>query len=340
MIAIAAGFAGGSAFNALALPAGWMSGSIIAVGFLAFLGLDCQLPKLLRQVMFLVLGTQIGSSVTPDTIHMVSHWPIAFVGVVIAVLVIVGSAARYLERIEGFSRGTAFFAAIPGAMSTVLSLSERPGVDVQSVVVTQSMRLVVLIAVLPIAMWYSGLMPHGSGQLPAPPIGPWQDYVLLLGCAAAGAFVLESLHMSGGLLLGAMAASASLHGMGVTEVRMPMPVTVTALVLIGVLIAERLRGLAFGQIRKLFRASMGALFLQVSAATLFAVIFAPLAGLPLAKALLAFSPGAFEAMVILSFVLDLDPAFVGTMHLARVIMITSFLPFAAQLYLGGARDRS
>jgi len=338
ILAVIAGFGGGALFNAMSLPAGWMSGSILTVGVLAFLGLDCILPELVRQVMFLSLGTQIGASVTPDTIHMISRWPIAFAGVVIAVVVIVLTAAQFLQRVEGFSRGTAFFSSIPGALSTVLALSAREGVDMQSVVVTQSMRLVVLIGILPLAMYAFGIMPHG-GQIPAPPIASPADYALLLGCACIGAFLFERLHIAGGLILGAMAASAMLHGMGATTVRLPLPVTVIALVLMGVLIAARLRGLALHQIKRLFRASMGSLALQVTVATLFAALFAPLAGLPFAKALLAFSPGAFEAMVILSFVLDLDPAFVGTMHLARVLMLSALLPFAARLYLGGVQDR-
>ncbi len=334
-LALAAGGSGGALFNALSLPAGWMSGAILGAGMLTFMGLDSRLPLVVRQVMFLVLGISIGASVTPETLHMISRWPIAFAGIVIAVVVIVLTAARYLQRVEHFSRGTAFFSAIPGALSTVLSLSARGGVDMRAVVVTQSMRIVVLIAVLPLGMSLAGLMPHGA-QLPAAPIGEAKDYAVLIAVSAAAAFALERLRMAGGLILGAMLASATLHATGLSTVRLPLPVTIAAFVTMGVLIAGRLHGLEFGQITRLFRASMGSLAVSVIVAAVLAAVFAPLAGLTYAKALLAFSPGAFEAMVILSFILDLDPAFVGTMHLARVILITALLPLAARLYLGSS----
>ena len=41
---------------------------------------------------------------------------------------------------------------------------------------------------------------------------------------------------------------------------------------------------------------------------------------------MAFSPGALEAMIILSLVLGLDPVYVATHHLVRMLLIGFVLP--------------
>jgi hypothetical protein len=41
---------------------------------------------------------------------------------------------------------------------------------------------------------------------------------------------------------------------------------------------------------------------------------------------MAFAPGALEAMTTLAFALNLDPAYVGTHHVARLIFVSLVVP--------------
>jgi uncharacterized membrane protein AbrB (regulator of aidB expression) len=41
---------------------------------------------------------------------------------------------------------------------------------------------------------------------------------------------------------------------------------------------------------------------------------------------MAFAPGALEAMTTLAFALNLDPAYVGTHHIARLIFVSLVVP--------------
>ena len=49
-------------------------------------------------------------------------------------------------------------------------------------------------------------------------------------------------------------------------------------------------------------------------------------GIPYSHTLLAFSPGGLEAMVILAFALNLDPAYVGTHQIARFMVLSLAMP--------------
>jgi uncharacterized protein len=73
-----------------------------------------------------------------------------------------------------------------------------------------------------------------------------------------------------------------------------------------------------------------AVSLVVTAAIGVAVTLA--APLPVAEVIVAYAPGAVDAMMILSLALNLDPVFVGAHHLARVFVVSLALPVLAHYF--------
>ena len=63
----------------------------------------------------------------------------------------------------------------------------------------------------------------------------------------------------------------------------------------------------------------------------FALAVATLLSLRLADVVMAYAPGAIEAMTIIAFALHLDPVFVGVHHLARFTFMSLVLPAAVGL---------
>ena len=57
-------------------------------------------------------------------------------------------------------------------------------------------------------------------------------------------------------------------------------------------------------------------------------------GLPFGQLLLAYAPGGLEAMIMMAFILDLDPAFVAAHQLVRYIGMILILPFLTERLLG------
>ncbi|MEC7564009.1 MAG: AbrB family transcriptional regulator [SAR324 cluster bacterium] len=49
---------------------------------------------------------------------------------------------------------------------------------------------------------------------------------------------------------------------------------------------------------------------------------------------MAYAPGGLEAMIMMAFILDLDPAFVAAHQLVRYIGMILILPFLTQRLLG------
>jgi len=71
---------------------------------------------------------------------------------------------------------------------------------------------------------------------------------------------------------------------------------------------------------------LGALFVGTTVSSAFAVAAAFLLALPVGDVVIAYAPGALEAMSTLAFALNLDPAYVGTHHIARLIFVSLMMP--------------
>ena len=51
--------------------------------------------------------------------------------------------------------------------------------------------------------------------------------------------------------------------------------------------------------------------------------------LPTAEVMIAYAPGAVDAMMLLALALNLDPVYVGAHHLARIFFISLTMPLIA-----------
>ncbi|WP_170181894.1 AbrB family transcriptional regulator [Phreatobacter stygius] len=333
------GAAGGFAFDRLGLPAAWMSGSLVAVSIAAFAGLNVRVPEPVSPAIFLLLGTVMGQAVTPETLRLALSWPISMGGLVVLVPAIIGAIVVYLTRVEGFDRSTAFYASIPGAMNYVMALTIGSKADARSVVVVQSFRLVLLVAALPSFLALAGLGAAAPKAAVATGSAAWFDYPLMALLAVSCGLGMERLGVPGGATVGAMLASAVLHGTGLVTAAVPQPLVLAGFIVMGVLIAARFAGTSLVELRQMLRPSIGAFLVGTGVTVGVAAVVAGLAGLPVGKVILAYAPGGIEAMAILAFVLDMDPAFVGAHHIVRFVGIAVLLPLAARLVLGAA-DRT
>ncbi len=328
---------GGALFTLAGLPAAWLSGALVAVSVLALAGFPADIPDGLRRVVFIVLGISMGAAVTPQTIAGLHTWPLTMFFLVLSIPASMGAIMLYLAW-AGWDRRVSVFASALGAMSAVIATAAEAGVDVRKVVFVQSVRVFVLIAALPGILVAMGLAaPEGATVLtPSYDIGPLWELALMAGGGIAGGLLAERLGVPGGLLVGAMLVSAVLHGTGYVTSLVPLYVLVPCFVLLGAFIGARFAGTSLALARNLFVHSLGAFVVAVAVWLLFSFVAAWIADESLGKVLLAFAPGGLEAMIILAFLIGLDPAFVGAHHIVRFVLIALFLPVAARLMFGKA----
>ena len=339
LITLVAATLGGGLFAALGLPAAWMSGALVAAAVLAMLGFEVDLPEGLRRAAFLVLGISMGTAVRPETLAGMRAWPISLAVLVVSVAATIAAVTFYLRRVAGWDGRTAFYASAPGALTSVLALAAQDAADVRRVAFAQAVRLFVLIAALPGTLTVLGLASPQAIATAAPAagsigIGAAGEIALMAIAGIAGGLAAERLWIPGGLVFGAMIASASLHGSGLIAAPLPQPVLIPCFIVLGAAIGGRFAGTNMATLRHFLLASLGAFAVACAVSVALALAAATLSGEGIGKTIVAFAPGGLEAMSILAFAIGLDPAFVAAHHLVRFLLIALFLPIVVRIVLG------
>jgi membrane AbrB-like protein len=318
LVTLGLGAAGGWLSAALGLPAPWLAGSMVVVAAAALAGAPVSVPAPLRNGAFALLGASMGAVVTPETVAQMRAWPLSIAILAASVLATMLAASAYLERVHGWDRPTARFASVPGALTSVLILAATSRADLPRVAVAQTIRLFTLVALMPWAIRLWGGDPQ-AGATVALVTGSGPAVLATLAASAAGAVAMAWLRVPGGVLLGAMVASAVLHGSGLAHGRLPPWLMVMGFAATGAVIGSRFHGTKLTVLRATVPGALASVMLALALSALFAAAAHALLGLPFGQLWLAFAPGGVEAMAVMALALQLDPAFVGAHHVLRIL---------------------
>ena len=334
LLTLALGAAGGGLFAWLGLPAPWLVGSMVAVTAAAFAGVPIAMPVPWRNTGFILLGISMGSSVTPESLAQMRAWPLSLFLLAASVAATMLAGTRYLERVHRWDPVTARFASIPGALSSVLVLAAASAADLPRVVLAQSIRIFVLVGLMPLILSISDV--SSSAGVAASATNTWLEVLITLAVSGAIAAILAHLRVPAGMLLGAMLASAFLHGAGLVHGRFPSPLVIFGLVIMGAVIGARFQGTSLAVLRGTLPGAVGSVMLALVISAGFTAFGTFFLGLPFGQLWLAYAPGGVEAMAAMALTLQLDPAFVGAHHVLRIIGLN----LAIAVWLGGRASRA
>jgi uncharacterized protein len=334
------GAVGGFLFNAAKFPAGWLAGSMLFAAMAALAGRPVQVPRQLARVCSVVLGIAIGGVVTPETLHGIMTWPLSIAMVAISVAAATLATFVYLTRLHGWNTLTAIFASVPGGLAQVMALAaeERRNCDLRGVAIVQTLRVMILTVVVPAGLSLAGRA--AAVRRPASPITVVEApvaFAILVGAASALALLLLRLGFRGGVFFGPLVVSAVLHGGGFIEVTMPSWLATAAMVGLGTLSGGRFTGMPFRLLLGYLGAALGAFAVSLVVTAAIGIAVTLVAPLPVGEVIVAYAPGAVDAMMILALALNLDPVFVGAHHVARVFVVLLGMPLAVRYFAGGKR---
>lgn len=331
--AIGCAFLGGLLFQWLNLPAPWVSGSMLGAMASRVIYPLREMPFAMRETSLLIAGITMGSAVTPETVALMVKMPVSFVLLLAAMVSTIYLASAFLVRFHGWRRDDAMLAAAPGALSSVLAIAHERNGDIPGIVVVQTVRLFVLVAILPAIISTLEGRPStavvNTGWLSGSEIAVIAIASIVLG------WLLHRVGIAAAMLIAGALVSASLHGAGIYTGTMPSPIAIAGFVMIGTMIASRMHGITWQSLRHYALSSISCFTIAIFIACFFAWSAAALVNIRFGAALLAFAPGGLEAMSLLSIALALDPLYVGAHHIARFMGIGLGLPIFMR-FTGGA----
>jgi membrane AbrB-like protein len=206
----------------------------------------------------------------------------------------------------------------------VLGLSADIRADIRLITLVQSMRLLFLTLIVPVAISFLGTPPAGglplvATALPAP-------LLIMFALSIALGLVLMRLHVPAALLIAGMIVSTAGYLSGVVSGAIPNWLVIPAFLIMGSLIGTRFSGVTLQMLRSTFWAGLSSTAISSAVAAFFALVVAIWLGLPVGQLLVAFMPGGVEAMIAMAVLLEADPTFVAAHHIARLFILTALVP--------------
>ncbi|MBI3376073.1 MAG: AbrB family transcriptional regulator [Betaproteobacteria bacterium] len=283
-------------------------------------GLGLRAPFGGREAGQVIIGTALRLYFTPVVAREVaSYWPIQLMAALLAI--VLGSVSGwFLSRVTGTDRTTAFFASVPGGATEMVVLGERYGARTDRVAMAQSLRILVVVILIPCVLTYSGA--HGADVYePRSMDFDWRGLRTLFGIATAVGGACLMARVPNAFMLGPLAAVIALSVYDARFSSMPSVISNVGQALIGCALGARFE--------QRFLRGAPRYIIGVLASVLISIVLAALAGLarlsglPLPSLLLATAPDGMAEMAITAKVLQLGVPLVTATQVTRVVVLVT-----------------
>ena len=200
-----------------------------------------------------------------------------------------------------------------------------------AIAVVQTMRVIILTAALPLLLALTGIARTTPPTIASVIASPLELAALAL-AAVVVALLLRLAKFPASWMFGAMIASSVLHGTGLIEGGLPPWMRGVALVGIGAVIGTRFARIKTSTLLSHVNAGLGSFAVAIIISAIFVAVIMLTTNVRFADVVVAFAPGAMDAMLALALTLHIDPIFVGAHHLSRFVFVSITTPGIVHLF--------
>jgi hypothetical protein len=308
----------GGLFWLLHIPLAWMLGAMAATGALAW-NEKAAVAKPTRPVALVFLGLGLGQTFTqPVMAALALALPWLVLGAFLAILAGVVTS-RVFARMAGTDAETGYYASVPGGVIVMAILAQRAGVSVPAVTLAQTIRVMVVVVVVPpLVTW---LAPRGGADafLTVRPEVDLGGLLLLVAAGAAAAFAVARTGVANPWILGPCVLVILLSAFRVLPSGVPTWMVDAAQVGMGMSLGVRMSRSFILSSRRIAQTSVltTLLLIVLMAALAFGLAWA--SRLPVAAAVLGMAPGGMPEMTITAKALEVGVPLVLGFHLVRTL---------------------
>lgn len=304
-------------------PLPWMIGPLLSTAALSIAGAPLLSSRRLRNGGQWIVGTVLGLYFTPAVAaQSLALAPWMLLGALWALLMgfLFGRWLLWSQPAGTVDATTAYFASVIGGASEMAAFAERVGARVDLVAAAHSLRVMLVVLVIPFG--YQGLGLHGHDPAAISRVGVQPMGLVLLGLAtAAGALAMHALRQPNPWVLGSLLVALGLTANGVELSAMPGWLSATAQLSIGISLGTRFTPAFLHTAPRWLAATAIGTLGMIAASAGYAWLVAQATGLVPATVLLGNSPGGIAEMCITAKVLDLGVAVVTGFHVVRYVIV-------------------
>jgi membrane AbrB-like protein len=339
--ALVVGMPAGAFCDWLDTPIPWMIGPMITVAAINLSGMKVAAMPYSRQAGQMVIGAVVSLYFTPTMVAALTSHLGAIAAGTASAFMIGGLGALVLSRVSGIDTKSAFFSSTPGGAMAMVVLAERAGASIPPVAVAHSLRVSIVVIVLPFALTY------GDIPMDIVPYKPSMEFslgILIVWFIAniGVGWLAEKARVQNGYMLAPIVLGAVLLGNGVPLSTIPHWIVDAAQLIFGIILGTRFERAFFARHRMFIPfAVVNALFI-IAASAGAAIFIAWAFGMDPATIVIATAPGGMPEMTIVAQALGISVPLVISFHLFRVFFValgTQYI-YAAAMWLLARRRRS
>ncbi|WP_231998385.1 AbrB family transcriptional regulator [Neisseria animalis] len=325
-------FCGALLANRLGLPIPWLLGPLLTSAALSINGITIRTLPGGRQAGLAVIGMSLGLYFTPQMIALIAeHWLWLIIGMAFAlVLTLLGTLLIHRFTDEDFT--TAWFSSAVGGASEMAVLAAQNGARVDKVVAAHSLRVLLVVTIVPFFYQFQGY--HGLDNGAAtinPAVHPVGLLLLAAWCGGFGWLFLRR-GWSNPWTFGPLLAAIMLTAAGIHLSAVPKELSAAGQLLIGWTLGTKFAPDFFRTAPRLLAVTAVSVCIGLLLTWGLALLLAPVSGIALPTLGLGFAPGGVAEMTITAKVLQLGVPLVTAFHVARMITIVGAASWLYRLF--------
>ncbi|STZ77445.1 AbrB family transcriptional regulator [Bergeriella denitrificans] len=332
LYSFAAVFSGALLAKHLNLPIPWLLGPLLVSSALSICGIRVRTLPGGRQAGLAVIGMSLGLYFTPKMLGLIAeHWLWLLAGMAFALLLTV-LGTLLVRRLTDEDFTTAWFASAVGGASEMAVMAAQNGARVDKVVAAHSLRVLLVVTIVPFFYQYQGY--HGlDGSLLAADTRIHPAGLLLLAAACgSGGWLFLRLGWSNPWTFGPLLASVLLTAAEIHLSAVPPELSALGQLLIGWTLGTKFAPDFFRAAPRLLAATAANVCLGLLLTWALALLLAPISGIALPTLGLSLAPGGVAEMTITAKVLQLGVPLVTAFHVARMITIVGAASWLYRLF--------
>ncbi len=337
LITIAVGAAGGLTARRLKMPAGAMTGALIAVVIYTLITGKGYFPAGYKMYIQFFTGALVGTKLTRKDVRELPSLAVPVLVQIVSMLVLNLVFGLLMHYMGGLDVPTAFFSSAPAGMTDMALIAADYGADTLYVSIIQLMRIVIIVACMPaFYRWIIGrrdpqMLAHehkGNRVRDSHPDCPVRkEFRLLITVAAAfaGGLLFRAAGVKSGALIGAIAGTGLLSVF--TDLAyFPSEYKVGTQICAGAFVGAQLSRDSLYLLPRLILPvgiMLAGIFVFVYCS---GMIMHKVSGYGLLTSLLMSTPGGMQEMSLMAQDFDCDAPKVVMMHVVRVMAVIFTFP--------------
>lgn len=330
----------------LNVPLPWMIGPMLLAATVAMCGITVKIPLVTRPIGQTVVAGTVGLSFTPAALEAVGGQIVPMVAAAVLTILFGFITAAILMRLTRVDVISASLASIPGGPVEMAMLAEKHGVAPGPVAFAQTLRIALLVLIIPPALAAIEGGVRDISLVFARENVTLSGTLLLLGLAGGGGFLFRALRISSPFFLGPLGLSAAASAMVLPLSMPPYWLLASAQVLLGVWLGSAFDRELLGRARGFVPAALVSTLVLLVLCVAMAFGLGALTGVEWQTMVLASAPGSVTEMALTAKMLQQGVALVTAYHVVRIFIIIPAAPLIFALTarvaarLGEAKDRN